>query len=42
MIKIIRLTDETHSELENCGKKGETFEKIVKRLIDFYKKGVKK
>ena len=34
MVKTIRLTDETHKQLEEAGKKGETFEDIIKRLLN--------
>lgn len=32
-MKIIKVEDETHKELEKCGIKGETFDTIIKRLI---------
>lgn len=33
MVKTIRISDETHEELYNFGKKGETYEKILMRLL---------
>ena len=35
----IRLNRNTHSELGELGKKGQTFDDIVRILIDFYKRG---
>ncbi len=32
--KVIRISDEFHAELEQKGKKGESFEEFLKRLID--------
>jgi predicted CopG family antitoxin len=34
MIKMIKVSDSTHSELNKLGERGETFEDIVKRLIE--------
>jgi len=34
MVKTIRISDEVHKELEDIGNKGETFEDIIKRLLD--------
>ena len=34
MIKTIRLSEGTHKKLEEFGNKGETFEDIIKRLLD--------
>jgi len=38
MVKTIRLKDETYWELVEIGKKNETFDDIVRRLIECYKK----
>lgn len=33
MVKTIRISDNTHAELEKLGTKGETFEEILLKLI---------
>lgn len=33
MVKTIRISDNTHAELEKFGTKGETFEEILIRLL---------
>ena len=35
--KIIKVSPETHKELQNLGTKGETFDDVIKRLINEYK-----
>lgn len=37
-ITMIRLSKETVEELKKLGTKGETYDQIVRRLIDHYKK----
>ena len=37
MVKTIKLSEETHSELNSVGFRGESFDDIVARLIKFYK-----
>ena len=37
-----KLSDETYRDLTELGKKNETYDDIVKRLIDSYKKSLKK
>lgn len=32
-MKIIKVTEKTHEELKELGKKGETFDDIIQRLI---------
>lgn len=32
--KVVRLTNETHAKLKKLGVKDETFEEIIKKLID--------
>ena len=34
MIKTIRITEETHQKLKDAGKKGQTFEDIILRLLE--------
>ena len=34
MVKTIRISDEFHSELEKKGSKGESFEDLLKRLLE--------
>jgi len=38
MVKTIRLKDETYRELVELGRKNETFDDIVRRLIECCKK----
>jgi predicted CopG family antitoxin len=42
MVKTIKLSEETHSELNSVGLRGESFDEIVARLIKFYKEKHKK
>jgi hypothetical protein len=37
MIKLVKLKDETHAELNEIGLRGETFDDIIKRLIREHK-----
>jgi len=36
-MKIIKVEEETHKRLKEIGSKGETFDEIIKRLLDRYK-----
>ena len=31
---MVKLSDETHTKLEQLGSKGDTFDDVIKRLID--------
>jgi predicted CopG family antitoxin len=42
MARTIKISDETHKSLMSIGGKGETFDDVIKRLIDSYKKSAKK
>ena len=42
MVKTIKLSEETHSELNSVGYRGESFDDIVARLIKFYKENSEK
>lgn len=42
LVKTIKISEETHAELNSIGVRGESFENIVKRLIKFYKENNKK
>lgn len=33
MVKTIRISDETHEMIDNFGRRGETFEDILKRML---------
>ena len=33
MVKLVKLKDDTHAELNSIGLRGETFDDIIKRLI---------
>jgi hypothetical protein len=35
--KIIKVSLETHKELQKLGMKGETFDEVIKKLVKFYK-----
>jgi predicted CopG family antitoxin len=41
-MKMVKLKDDTHLELNKVGERGESFDDIVKRLISFYKSKNKK
>ena len=38
----IKIKDETYDELKRLGKMGETFDGVITRVLDHYKKSVKK
>lgn len=41
--KIIKVSEETHRRLSKHGNHiGETFEDVIKKLLDYYEKGSKK
>ena len=40
--KQIKLRDDTYDELTSIGHKNETYDDIVRRLLDVYKRSVKK
>ena len=40
-MKIIKVKDETHDKLMEYGKKKETFDEIINRLLELTKKGGK-
>jgi predicted CopG family antitoxin len=42
MSKMIRIDNDVHKELGELGKKNESYNDIVRRLIEHYKKGIKK
>ena len=42
MVKLVKLKDDTHAELNEIGLRGETFDDIIKRLIREYKKKTNK
>jgi hypothetical protein len=35
---MVKLKDETHAELDKIGLRGESFDEIIKKCIDAYKK----
>jgi hypothetical protein len=39
---MVNVKKETHEALNEIGHRGETFDDIIMRLIDFYKKNTKK
>jgi len=42
MIKLVKLKDDTHAELNSIGLRGETFDDIIKKLIKEHKEKNKK
>jgi predicted CopG family antitoxin len=42
MSKMIRIDNDVHAELGELGKKNESYNDVVRRLIEHYKKGIKK
>lgn len=36
MIKHIKISEETHEKLTSMGKKGETYDDIISRLLEHY------
>ena len=38
-VKTIKISPKTHDRLNKIGKRGETYEDIVVRLLDFYEDG---
>lgn len=39
-LKTIRVSDETHAKILDCGKMGETLDVVVTRIVDYYKENV--
>jgi predicted CopG family antitoxin len=37
-MKMVRLDDDVHEDLTSIGAKNESYSKVVRRLIDFYRK----
>jgi predicted CopG family antitoxin len=42
MVKTIKISDDIHSRLLKVGSMGETFEDVIKKLLDFYENKAKK
>ena len=42
MVKTIKINDTIHARLLKHGSMGETFEDVIKKLLDFYKSHSKK
>jgi predicted CopG family antitoxin len=42
MVKTIKINDDIHSRLLKVGSMGETFEDVIKKLLDFYEAKAKK
>ena len=36
MEKTLKISEEVHQKLMDCGKKGETFDAVIERLVDHY------
>jgi predicted CopG family antitoxin len=39
LVKTLKISDETHKRLAKVGTFGDTFEDIIKKLLDYYEKG---
>jgi predicted CopG family antitoxin len=42
MVKTIKINDDIHARLLRIGSMGETFEDVIKKLLDFYENKNKK
>jgi predicted CopG family antitoxin len=42
MVKTIKISDDIHSRLLKIGSMGETFEDVIRKLLDFYENNKKK
>ena len=42
MVKTIKINDDIHSRLLKVGSMGETFEDVIRKLLDFYESKNKK
>lgn len=42
LVKTLKISDETHSRLSKHGNITETYEDVIKKLLDYYEKGTKK
>lgn len=42
MVKTIKISDDIHSRLLKVGSMGETFEDVIRKLLDFYESKTKK
>lgn len=38
LVKTLKISDETHNRLSKLGNIGDTFEDVIKELLDFYEK----
>lgn len=38
MVRMVKLKEETYDELMEMGKKGETFDDLIRKAIDAYKR----
>lgn len=36
-LKTIRVSDETHAKILDCGKLGETLDTVMTRIVDYYR-----
>jgi hypothetical protein len=42
LVKTLKISDETHARLSKLGSIGDTFEDVIKQLLDFYEAKGKK
>jgi predicted CopG family antitoxin len=39
LVKTLKITEGTHERLSKLGSKGDTFEDVIRQLLDYYEKG---
>jgi predicted CopG family antitoxin len=42
VVRQIKIKDETYEELRNIGKMGESFDSVIRKILDHYKRTAKK
>jgi hypothetical protein len=35
-LKTVRISDETHKKILQCGKMGDSLDKVITRIVDYY------
>ena len=39
LVKTLKISEDTHARLAKVGTMGDTFEDVIKKLLDYYEKG---
>lgn len=42
LVKTLKISEATHARLAKLGTVGDTFEDVIKKLLDYYERGSKK